>query len=362
LPPLGSITAPWESLMVAPRQQSLSAFGGHGRKDLPRVEVCSYNIEIRDHGHFLGDRASKAAFREKLEHWRLPLVRAHHDPFQGRKISPKAADKAWESADAAGTAMMLGAIEDFSQDFAAVIRRFLRQKSWHGVRRIAVGGGMRGRRVGQLIIERTAQILAADGSVVDLVPIAGDPDDAGLTGALGLLPEWIFRGYRAILAADIGGTNIRTGLVRFHFNPRLGFSGIRVTRQKKWKHCEKKVSRDEAVAKLITLLKGTIAYARKARLPLAPVVGIACPGIITPEGGIDRGTQNLPGNWSARGFRLPDLVSRALPDIDGRKFHVVLHNDAVVQGLSEIPRMRDVDRWGVLTLGTGLGNASFRNL
>ena len=37
----------------------------------------------------------------------------------------------------------------------------------------------------------------------------------------------------------------------------------------------------------------------------------------------------------------------------------VLHNDAVVQGLSEAPFMRDVTRWGVLTIGTGLGNACF---
>jgi hypothetical protein len=38
-----------------------------------------------------------------------------------------------------------------------------------------------------------------------------------------------------------------------------------------------------------------------------------------------------------------------------------MHNDAVVQGLSEIPFMQDVERWGVLTIGTGLGNARFTN-
>jgi hypothetical protein len=38
-----------------------------------------------------------------------------------------------------------------------------------------------------------------------------------------------------------------------------------------------------------------------------------------------------------------------------------MHNDAVVQGLSEIPYMQDVKRWGVLTIGTGLGNARFTN-
>ena len=38
-----------------------------------------------------------------------------------------------------------------------------------------------------------------------------------------------------------------------------------------------------------------------------------------------------------------------------------MHNDAVVQGLSQVPFMQDVERWGVLTIGTGLGNARFTN-
>ena len=37
--------------------------------------------------------------------------------------------------------------------------------------------------------------------------------------------------------------------------------------------------------------------------------------------------------------------------------HLVGH----VQGLSEVPYMQDVERWGILTIGTGLGNASFTN-
>ena len=38
-----------------------------------------------------------------------------------------------------------------------------------------------------------------------------------------------------------------------------------------------------------------------------------------------------------------------------------MHNDGVVQGLSEMPFMQDYKRWGVLTIGTGLGNARFTN-
>ena len=40
---------------------------------------------------------------------------------------------------------------------------------------------------------------------------------------------------------------------------------------------------------------------------------------------------------------------------------ILMHNDAVVQGLSEATWMQDVTRWGVLTIGTGLGNACFAN-
>jgi hypothetical protein len=50
-----------------------------------------------------------------------------------------------------------------------------------------------------------------------------------------------------------------------------------------------------------------------------------------------------------------------IPEIGDHETSIVMHNDAVVQGLSEIPYMQDVERWGVLTIGTGLGNARFSN-
>jgi hypothetical protein len=38
-----------------------------------------------------------------------------------------------------------------------------------------------------------------------------------------------------------------------------------------------------------------------------------------------------------------------------------MHNDAVVQGLSEASFMRDVDVWAAFTIGTGLGNTLYKN-
>jgi len=58
---------------------------------------------------------------------------------------------------------------------------------------------------------------------------------------------------------------------------------------------------------------------------------------------------------------LPAELATAIPTIGGHETFVIMHNDAVVQGLSEVPFMTDVSRWGVVTIGTGLGNARFTN-
>jgi hypothetical protein len=75
----------------------------------------------------------------------------------------------------------------------------------------------------------------------------------------------------------------------------------------------------------------------------------------------DRGAQNLPGNWTSSKFNLPLILHDMIPVIGDHETSIVMHNDAVVQGLSEIPFMQDVEHWGVLTVGTGLGNAQFTN-
>ena len=109
------------------------------------------------------------------------------------------------------------------------------------------------------------------------------------------------------------------------------------------------------------MLEDLIDKAKKEGLKLAPFIGIGCPGIITKDGAIDRGAQNLPGNWESSRFNLPSAIREAIPEIGDHETVVVMHNDAVVQGLSEAPFMKDVERWGVLTIGTGLGNARFTN-
>ena len=121
------------------------------------------------------------------------------------------------------------------------------------------------------------------------------------------------------------------------------------------------MKREQAIVQLGTMLKGLIGEAGKKHLKLAPFIGIGCPGVIEEDGSIDRGAQNLPGNWESSKFNLPLALYEMIPTIGEHEASVVLHNDAVVQGLSEIPFMQDVTRWGVLTIGTGLGNARFTN-
>src|ERR1700730_12877843 len=53
----------------------------HGGTRLPSVDVDSFNIELKDEEGFLGDRASKGAFREIFERWRKLLRKSGEDPF-----------------------------------------------------------------------------------------------------------------------------------------------------------------------------------------------------------------------------------------------------------------------------------------
>ena len=109
------------------------------------------------------------------------------------------------------------------------------------------------------------------------------------------------------------------------------------------------------------MLKHLIDAADEEGFKLAPFIGIACPGVINEDGSIEKGAQNLPGNWESSKFNLPASLVEAIPTIGEHDTAILMHNDGVVQGLAEVPFMQDVEHWGVLTIGTGLGNARFTN-
>jgi hypothetical protein len=341
-----------------------TGIGRHGATRLPSVDVDSFNIELKDDEGFLGDRASKGAFRKILEQWRKPLRKSGEDPFgeePSDEISKKALDAILIGDDVEASAVVHSAIEDFAQELAYVTRRFLKTKAWAKTERIVVGGGFRDSRLGELAIARTEIIIKAEGFKVDMVPIRFDPDDAGLIGCLHIAPSWIFEAYDSILAVDIGGTNIRCGVVETRAKKAPDLSKAYVWKSELWRHADDEPTREGAVKRLVKMLKELITLAGTEGLKLAPFIGISCPGVINHDGTIEKGAQNLPGNWESSKFNLPNSLAEAIPEIAGHDTAVLMHNDGVVQGLSEVPFMQDVGRWGVLTIGTGLGNARFTN-
>jgi predicted NBD/HSP70 family sugar kinase len=341
------------------------AVAPHGSSRLPAVDVDSYNIELKDNEGFIGDRASRGAFRALIDRIRKTLRKSGDDPLgeeDSEELSKAELDSLLLQGEPEAAAVIHAAIEDFSQEFALIIQRFLKLKEWKNTERIVIGGGFRASRIGELVTGRTMIILKSEKIDVELVLIRNHPDEAGLIGAVHLAPTWMFKAFDAVLAVDIGGTNIRAGVVQLNLKKSSALAKAKIWKYSLWRHGdEENVKREQAIDQLGSMLKGLIGAAGKKRLKLAPFIGIGCPGLIEEDGSIDRGAQNLPGNWESSKFNLPLALYEIIPTIGEHETSVVLHNDAVVQGLSEIPFMQDISRWGVLTIGTGLGNARFTN-
>jgi predicted NBD/HSP70 family sugar kinase len=335
----------------------------HGAEELPAVSVASYNLEIRNKDGFIGDRANKSAFREGLDAWRKRVRAGGADPLGDAPtsaFSKRDVDALLKDQESEAAALVRSAIDDFAKDLADVLTRYLKETDWKRTQRIVVGGGFKDSRAGMMAIASTEILLKAQGLKVELMPIANHPDEAGLIGAVHLIPSWMLKGHDAIVAVDIGGTNIRAGIVKLNLDEKPDFSKAKVWKSELWRHADDEPRRTATIENLVKMIEGLVARATKAKLALAPVIGIGCPGIIAADGSIARGGQNLPGgNWESTHFNLPETLRNAIPEISDQPTFVIMHNDAVVQGLSEVPRMRDVDGWAVVTIGTGLGNASF---
>src|ERR1700748_159864 len=98
----------------------------HGAGRLPSVEVDSFNVELKDDDGFLGDRASKGAFRKILDDLRKPLKKNGEDPLGGKsaeKMSKSELDEALTGDDVGAAALVHGAIEEFARELAFVLSR-----------------------------------------------------------------------------------------------------------------------------------------------------------------------------------------------------------------------------------------------
>ena len=338
----------------------------HGGLKRPSVTINGYSLELHDGDGFVGDSVSRVAYSEMLDTWRKLYRRISGlDPLgtkPTRDISKKRLDELLRGNGKAA-AIISAASEDYAWQLARVVRRFLKHPSWQGVRRIVVGGGFQQSLVGELAIDRAAELLYQESGRVHLMTLRHHPDEGGLIGWVHLAPPELLTCCDGFMAVDIGGTNVRCGIVRPRLHKAPDLSDVRVMGLEKWSHAgdgEAK-HRDGLMQGVADMLKKLARQAKKKGLSLAPFVGVACPGIINEDGSISAGAQNLPGNWETARFNLAHDLSQRLPQVDGQAVQVRLHNDAVVQGLSELPFMQGVKRWAVLTVGTGLGNASYIN-
>jgi len=344
--------------------RSKDDLGLHNAVRLPMLSIDNYNLAIRDpeSDGFLGDRASQTAFRELLDTARKQQ-RTGKDPFGKEptaEVGKKAIDLVLVGGDTDAAHLVHLAVEEYARRLVHVVQCFLAQPEWDKVDDIILGGGFPDSEVGGLAIRRAMRLLKIANASVELHVLGHDADEGGLLGWVPLLPRDAHRRHEAFLAVDVGGTNIRCGIVEHRLADDEKGGKARVIERLQWRHADDEPGRGEAVTRLAAMLNGLTAQARTLGVRLAPFVGVACPGQIEEDGGIPQGAQNLPGDWEIP-FNLPRELGKRLDPINGKDPRVVMHNDAVVQGLSEHLRMRKARRWGVLTIGTGLGNASYTN-
>ena len=76
------LPAAFSGIRMADETITTTGIAAHGASRLPSVEIDSFNIELKDEEGFLGDRASKGAFRDILEKWRKPLRKSGEDPVR----------------------------------------------------------------------------------------------------------------------------------------------------------------------------------------------------------------------------------------------------------------------------------------
>jgi hypothetical protein len=337
--------------------------GLHGAARMPGLRVGHYNLRLPDPDGdgFLGDRASQTAFREVLDTARRQH-RTGEDPFgktATAELGKKAIDLVLVGGDPDAAHLVHLAVEEYARRLAHVVQVFLAQPEWKGVERIVLGGGFPDNETGGLATRRAIRLLALAGVDVRVHTLRHHADEGGLLGWVPLLPPQP-RDQAAFLAVDVGGTKIRCGIVEHRLGKHPEGHKARVLERLEWRHADDEPSREEAVVRLAAMLNSLAAQARTRGIDLAPFVGVACPGQVERDGTLSAGAQNLPGDWESP-FNLAEALGSHLDPVAGSAPRVVLHNDAVVQGLSEHHRMRKARRWAVLTIGTGLGNACYSN-
>jgi hypothetical protein len=71
----------------------------------------------------------------------------------------------------------------------------------------------------------------------------------------------VFTGDDAILAADIGGTNLRVGIVKHNASKKSDLSKATVWKLEHWKHALDKPTREEAIERIAAMMTSLIGEA-----------------------------------------------------------------------------------------------------
>jgi hypothetical protein len=254
----------------------------HGWNVLPHVLVDAYNEELKDEDGFLGDRASKGAFRDILERWRKEVASKGEDPFGDTptySLTKSHLDKYLGGDDPIAAALIHTAVEEFAGELTLVTERFLKLDEWKDTEHIVVGGGLSGSHIGKLAIGRTLIILRDKGIDIEMSSITNHPDEAGLMGALELAPSWILDGH--------GGTNLRVGVIELKMK-KGDITKAGVWKSLLWRHKDDDPGRDEAVVRIAEMIEKLVKQAHDEKLRVAPFIAIGCPGIITRDGTIEK--------------------------------------------------------------------------
>lgn len=336
----------------------------HGARLLPGLSVVDYSLALTDAEGLVGDRASQTAFREIVARWHEALAKAGEGGLTEvdfESISKRELDALAVQGDTDVQRAIAAAVEEFAGELAQVVERFARHPTWQGVRRVRVGGGFKESGLGRLALRLAERRLKQRGTVMALEALRHHADDAGLVGWVHALPTSATVAGVRFLAVDLGGTNVRCGIVEPETSrgneQRLD---ARVVAHRKWRHADDSPAQKGLVEGVAAMLRELALEAQGRGWNLGPWIGLGCPGVIEPDGTIMSGAQNLPGDWGRPGFHLPSLLEARVRSAGGAPCRVMIHNDAVIQGLSECPSMQSERAWAVLTIGTGLGNASFR--
>src|ERR1051325_3517286 len=142
----------WREIPMADTAAA-TIIGPHAATTLPSVEVDSYNLELKDDEGFLGDSASRRAFHAILENGQKPLRKLGTDPFGDTPSEDLSRSKldaiVKEGKDIEAIAVIQSAIDEYAEELAFVVRRFLKAKPWERTECIVIGGGLRENRVGE---------------------------------------------------------------------------------------------------------------------------------------------------------------------------------------------------------------------